>query len=313
VRRLLVAAVAGTALMAVALVASVPAQAAGPCVTLEYLTLLGRAQSALSAVPPQPPAALTAVTEAENLAPSSGTGLAPIIEGLTASPPDIAGAGRRIDLLASTLALPVGSACNVDSREAENALHQVYASSVFADLDQNQPPSIFERIGAVVNWILSHLFGLLGTSGSILLGAMVLAAIAAFVIYRLRGVAGGRRALGTDEPATAGDDPEQEWQLGLAAARRGDHREAIRRAFRAALLDVADRRAHLDRAWTTREMLATLSADADLLAVVAPAAASFDKAWYGGAPVSAADWAVARGRCEAVRRVARHAAGAQTR
>ena len=29
-------------------------------------------------------------------------------------------------------------------------------------------------------------------------------------------------------------------------------------------------------------MLATLSADADLLAVVAPAAAAFDKAWYGG-------------------------------
>jgi Domain of unknown function (DUF4129) len=313
VRRLLIAAIAAIALIAVALVASVPAQAAGPCVTLEYLALLGRAESALSAVPPQPPAALTAVTEAEDLAPSSSAELAPIIEGLTASPADITGSSRRIDLIASTLALPAGSACNIDSRTSEHALHQVYASSVFADLDQNQPPSIFERIGAVVNWILSHLFGLLGTGGSILLGALVLGAIAAFVIYRLRGVVGGRRALGADEPATAGDDPEQEWQLGLAAARRGDHREAIRRAFRAALLDVADRRAHLDRAWTTREMLATLSADADLLAVVAPAAASFDRAWYGGVPVTAADWEVARGRCEAVRRVARHAVGAQSR
>jgi Domain of unknown function (DUF4129) len=310
VRRLLIAAVVGAALMAGALVAAVPARAATPCVTLEYLTLLGRAESALSAVPPQPPAALTAVTEAEDLAPSSSAELAPIIGALTASPPDVIGSGRRIDLIAATLALPAGSACNVDSRMAEKVLHQVYASPVFADLDQNQPPSIFERIGAVVNWILSHLFGLLGTSGSILLGALVLGAIAAFVIYRLRGVVGGRRALGADEPATAGDDPEQEWQLGLAAARRGDHREAIRRAFRAALLDVADRRAHLDRAWTTREMLATLSADADLLAVVAPAAASFDRAWYGRAPVSAADWDVARGRCEAVRRVARHTAGA---
>jgi hypothetical protein len=311
VRRLFIAVAVVTALTAAALAASFPARAAGPCVTLEYLTLLGRAESALSAVPPQPPAALTAVIEAVDLAPSSSSELAPVIAGLTASPPDVAGSGRRIELVASTLALPRGSACDVDSRVAENALHQVYASPVFADLDQNQPPSIFERIGAVVSWILSHLFGLLGSGGSILLGALVLGAIAAFIVYRLRGVVGGRRALGTDEPATAGDDPEREWQLALAAAQRGDHREAIRRAFRAALLDVADRRAHLDRAWTTREMLATLSADADLLAVVAPAAASFDKAWYGGAAVIAADWDVARGRCEAVRRVARHGAGAQ--
>lgn len=312
-KRLLVAAVGVFALMTTVTSGSTHANAATNCLTTTYIGLLDTAGSALAAVPAQPVAALTALTEAEDLVPSTVPVLAPIIGGLTSTPPDVIGTRQHLDLLTTTLALPPGSACNVDSQDAENVLHSVYASHVFADLDQNQPPSIFERIGAVVNWILSHLFGLLGTSGSILLGAMVLAAIAAFVIYRLRGVAGGRRALGTDEPATAGDDPEQEWQLGLAAARRGDHREAIRRAFRAALLDVADRRAHLDRAWTTREMLATLSADADLLAVVAPAAASFDKAWYGGAPVSAADWAVARGRCEAVRRVARHAAGAQTR
>jgi Domain of unknown function (DUF4129) len=307
VRRLLGAGVICVALMAGAVPAAAPAQAAGPCVTLEYLSLLGRAESALSAVPAQPPAALTAVTEAQGLAPSSSSELAPIIAGLTASPPDVSGSRQRIDLIVTTLALPAGSACNVDSRVAENVLHQVYASPVFADLDQNKPPSIFEQIGAAINWILSHLFGLLGSGGSILLGLLVLGAIAAFVIYRLRGVAGGPRALGSDEPATSGDDPDHEWELALAAAQRRDHREAIRRAFRSALLEVADRRAHLDRAWTTRELLATLSVDAELLAVVAPAAASFDRAWYGGAPVGAADWDIARARCEAVRRVARRA------
>jgi len=56
-------------------------------------------------------------------------------------------------------------------------------------------------------------------------------------------------------------------------------------------------------------MLATLSADADLLAVLAPAAAAFDSAWYGGEPVGAAEWDTARARCEAVRQVARHASG----
>ncbi len=311
-RRLLAAVAIFAALATAAIGVAVPAMAAGPCITLEVIGLLGRADNALSAAPAQAPVALTAVIQAEDLAPSSTSELAPIIAELTASPPDVAGARQRLNLIVETLALPTGSACNVDSQVAENLLHQVYASSVFADLDQNQPPSIFERIGAAINWILSHLFGLLGQGGSILLGVLVLAAIAAFVIYRLRGVLGGRRAAVSEEPATAGDDPEREWQLGLAAAQRGDYREAIRRVFRSALLDVADHRAHLDRAWTTREMLATLSADADLLAAIAPAAASFDKAWYGGASVGSPDWEIARVRCEAVRRVARHAAGKQS-
>jgi hypothetical protein len=313
VRRLLAAGVIGAALIAVAGSTAAPARAAGPCVTIEFLMLMGRAESALSAVPPQPPAALTAVTEAEDVAPSSSQVLAPIIAGLTTTPPDVGASRQRIDLIVTTLALPSGSACQVDSRDAQNLLHRVYASSVFAALDQNQPPSILARIGEAIQWILSHLFGLLGQGGSILLGLIVLGAIAAFVIYRLRGVAGSRRARTPDEPATAGNDPDREWDLALAAAERGDYREAIRRAFRSALLEVADRRAQLNRAWTTRELLATLSSDADLLAVVAPAAAAFDKAWYGAEAVGAADWEVARARCDAVRRVARHAAGAQSR
>ena len=312
-RRLLAAGLMGAALIAVTVPTATRARAAGPCTTIEFLTLLGRAESALTAPSPQPAAALTAVTEAGDLAPSSSPALAPIIAALTATPPDVATAMRRIDLVLGTLALPSGSACQVDSREAQNLLHQVYASSVFAALDQNQPPSIFARIGEAVQWILSHLFGLLGQGGSILLGLLVLAAITAFVIYRLRGVAGSRRAHAPDEPATAGTDPDREWDLALAAAGQGEYREAIRRAFRSALLEVAGRRAQLNRAWTTREMLATLSGDADLVAVVAPAAAAFDKAWYGGVAVGAADWEVARARCDAVRRVARHTAGALSR
>jgi Domain of unknown function (DUF4129) len=221
----------------------------------------------------------------------------------------VPGSRRRLDLLATTLALPPGSACNVESQAARNLLHSVYASQVFAELDQKPAPSWIERIGAAINWLLSHLYGLLGSGGSIALGLVVLALIAAFVIYRLRGVLGGRAKAIKEEPATAGDDPDREWRLALAAAQRGDHREAIRRAFRSALLDISGRRVRIDRAWTTREMLVTLSADADLLAVLAPAAAAFDSAWYGGEPVGAAEWDIARARCEAVRQVARHASG----
>ncbi len=311
-RRLFTGIVVGLALLAGGSAGGAPVAAAPPCVTLAYLALLAHADTALAALPPQPSAALVALGEAERLAPSAGPDLSPIIAGLTATPPDLTGSHERLDTIASTLALPAGSACDVDSRASMNLLHEVYSSSVFADLDQNQQPSFLERIGAAINWLLSHLFGLLGTGGSIATGLLVLAAVVAFVAYRLRGFVGARRAAIAEEPRTAGDNPDDEWRLALAAAQRGDDREAIRRAFRSALLEVAGRRAHLDRAWTTREMLATLSAHADLLAVLAPAAAAFDEAWYGAEPVGPGDWDVARARCEAVRRVARHGAGANS-
>lgn len=308
-RRLLIAGIIGSALMTGAVSGTANADAAATCVTNTYIGLLDTADSALTAVPPQPVAAVAGLTQAEELVPSASTLLGPIIAGLTSSPPDISGSRRRLDLLATTLALPPGSACNVESQAARNLLHSVYASQVFADLDQKAAPSWIERIGAAINWVLSHLYGLLGSGGSLALGLVVLALIAAFVIYRLRGVLGGRGTAVKEEPATAGDDPDREWRLALAAAQRGDHREAIRRAFRSALLDISGRRARIDRAWTTREMLTTLSADADLLAVLAPAAAAFDSAWYGAEPVGAAQWETARARCEAVRQVARHASG----
>jgi hypothetical protein len=309
VRRLLLGGLIGAALLTGVASAGVPATAATTCLTTTYIGLLDTAESALHAVPAESVAALTTLTEANDLVPSASPVLAPIIAGLTASPPDVSTSGHRLAILAATLALPPGSACNVDSRAALNLLHSVYASQVFANLDQNPAPSLFERIGAAINWVLSHLYGLLGNGGSIVLGLLVLAAIVAFVVYRIRGTMSGKRVAAGAEPATAGSDPDREWQLALAAAQRGDYREAIRRAFRSALLEVTGRRARIDRAWTTREMLATLSTDADLLAVVAPAAAAFDRAWYSGEPVGAAEWETARARCEAVRKVARHASG----
>ncbi len=309
-RRLIAGTVAGLALLSGGSAGGAPVVAAPPCVTLAYLALLDRAEAALAAAPAQTAPALAALDEAEQLAPSAGPDLRPIIAGISGTPPDLTGSHQRLATIASTLSLPSGSVCDVNSQVSMNLLQQVYSSSVFDDLDQNQQSSLLERIGAAINWLLAHLFGLLGTGGSIAVGLLVLAAILAFVAYRVRGVAATRRAATVEEPSTAGDDPDHEWRVALAAAQRGDHREAIRRAFRSALLEVAGRRARLDRAWTTREMLATLSADADLLAVLAPAAASFDEAWYSAEAVGPAEWDVARTRCEAVRRVAHHGASA---
>lgn len=309
-RRLLAGGVIATGLMTVVASGTAHVAAATTCLTNTYIRLIDSADASLASVPPQPVAALTTLTQAEDLVPSTAPVLGSIISRLTSTPPDVPTSRQGLDLLTRTLALPTGSACDVDSHASQNALHNVYASSVFADLDQRPTPSLFSQIGAAINWVLAHLYGLLGNGGSLLLGLLVAAAILTFVLYRVRGVAGGRRAAAREEPATAGDDPEQEWRLALAAAQHGNHREAIRRAFRSALLDVTGRRARIDRAWTTREMLATFSGDADLLAAIAPAAAAFDRAWYGAEAVSAADWEVARARSEAVRRVARAASKA---
>ena len=58
---------------------------------------------------------------------------------------------------------------------------------------------------------------------------------------------------------------------------------------------------------TTRELLAGVRGDADLLAALAPAAAAFDFAWYSGRPSSRTDWDRARALDDAVRSLARRA------
>ena len=111
-----------------------------------------------------------------------------------------------------------------------------------------------------------------------------------------------------EERAERGTDPDAEWRLALAAAQRGEYREAIRRAFRSALLDAAGRgRLNADTSWTTRELLASIQADPALRAAVLGAAAEFDYAWYSGRPSDAASWEQARVRCDAVRTLARRA------
>jgi hypothetical protein len=138
---------------------------------------------------------------------------------------------------------------------------------------------------------------------------MLALAVAALVWWRVRAGVAAREARVGFEPAERGSDPDREWALALAAAARADHREAIRRAFRSALLETSARgRLHVDSAWTTRELLASAAHDADLVAQLVPAATTFDRAWYSGRSVSAADWETMRRRCDAIRRLARRRA-----
>ena len=288
---------------------SSPRAAAGDrCVAVGYVAGLDRAASVLAATPPDVAAARAQLLQLVAASPSARAVLRPVLSDLETVPPDTADAQQRLATLRATLALPPGSTCHDDPGAARRLLDQVYASPVFANLDQSPQPGILERIGQALAWLASHVRGTLGTSGSIALGAIVLALALALAARQLSGVLAGSPARLAAEHPERGTDPDAEWRLALAAAQRGAYREAIRRAFRSALLDAAGRgRLNADTSWTTRELLASIEGDPALRGAVLAAAAEFDFAWYSGRPSDAMSWERARARCDAVRALARRA------
>ncbi len=246
---------------------------------------------------------------ATSLAPSSAA-LEPITADLQRDPVDVADLRTRLRTLIDALRLPPNSVAE-DPHAAQGALHDVYAQDTFQNLDSNPGnASLLSRIGqavvSAVRWLGQHLVASLGLVPTLILAALILAAILVFIVLRLRAAATrAPRGPLREEPLPRGLDADAEWRNAEEAAARGEHREAVRHAFRSALLSAAERgRLQVDAAWTTAELLSRARGDADLVAALAPAAASFDLAWYSGRPVSAQDWEVACERCSAVRRLA---------
>jgi hypothetical protein len=296
--------------------ASSVANAQAPAPGVEFLTALRQAYDGLGgdAVLPRADArvqrAAAALQEAAGLAAPGSRALAPVIDDLGRDPADLADARMRLRTLLDALALPPNSVPG-DFRAARGALDGVYRQDAFAGLDA--PPSgdsFFARLGGAVldglRWLADHTVGALGTVPSLLLALLVSGIAAFFVVRRLQdtGTRAQRRSAAA-EPPSRWLDAGTEWRAALQAAARDEFRVAVRHAFRSALLSAAESgRLRVDPAWTTGELLARARGDADLVAALAPAAASFDRAWYSGAAVTAADWEVARERCEAVRRLA---------
>src|SRR6202049_2903689 len=98
VRRLLIAVFAGVLVLTGAAAGGAHATAAPACVTTTYIGLLDSAHAALTAEPPQPGVALTALMRAEALVPSTDAVLGPIIAGLTSTPSDASTSRQRLDL-----------------------------------------------------------------------------------------------------------------------------------------------------------------------------------------------------------------------
>jgi hypothetical protein len=192
-----------------------------------------------------------------------------------------------------------------DDSRARQLLHDVYQRPEFRDLDQNGDNVIASSLRRFAGWLVDNTVNRLGRTLSLLLGSVVLLLVLLLAMRRLAASSAGREVHAIDGDGAGGDDPDAEWSLAEAAAARGDHREAVRRAFRSALLSVALRgRMTVNPAWTTRELLARAAGDADLVAALAPAAALFDRAWYSKHEAGEAEWVTMRERCHTIRRLA---------
>lgn len=291
------------ALVAVLLAAGPALRArAASCPAIDYQAGLAAASAALQAVPPDIATARSDVSALLAADTSRSVALQPVVDDLAALPPDEQDAHIRLAAMSATLAYAPNSTCNYDGTAARNTLHGVYASPGFSHLDDSTNNSIVDTILNFLAGLFKGAAAALGPLG-ILLALAVLGLGALLAWRRWHGAAASRGAR-VDEPAAAGDDPDTEWRAAERAAAAADYREAIRRAFRSALIEVALRsRMHLDAAWTTREVLARCDADGDVLVALAAAASLFERAWYGGRPVVAADWNLAAERCVIVRRL----------
>lgn len=301
----LVRAGVAAALISVALACSLaaPARAAG-CTALEYQSGLAAAAAAMAAVPAAVVTARNDVAGLLGADPSRGIALQPVLNDLSAAPPQSDDARMRLEAMSATLAYPAHSTCNYDGAAARNTLHDVYSSPDFRHLDDSNQAGFIDAILNFLAGVFGRAARALGAVGGIAVALAVLGLAALLAWRRWHGSAASRGAR-VDELAAAGDDPDMEWRAAARAAAAGDHREAIRRAFRSALIEVALRgRVHLDAAWTTRELLARCDADGDVLVALAAAASLFERAWYGARVVTAADWDLAAERCATVRRLA---------
>jgi Domain of unknown function (DUF4129) len=200
--------------------------------------------------------------------------------------------------------------CFPNHAHALSQLHSVYSSPALSHLDDNGNNGFFQSIGnAVVNFI-NQLSSRAGGNIATLLFVLIVATLVALVVWwTVRRPA--PRPMPSLHEAPGSVDPGVEWNAALAAAAAADYREAVRRAFRSALLAVAIRgRLAVDPAWTNRELLQRANADPALLACLAPAAHIFEVSWYSGRPTTESAWLTQHDRCKAILSLAQEGAAA---
>jgi hypothetical protein len=180
---------------------------------------------------------------------------------------------------------------------ARNKLDEILHQREFSSV---QGPTWFERLQERAQyWIfrlLEKIFGRLGrypAAGNILLWMAVGVAVVLSVVLLLRFLVSTReRASLRFDAAGPTSATWKDWgRDALAAAGRGDYREAIRLAYWAGILRMEELGAwQADRARTHREYLRLLSADDANRAPLARVTSQFETTWYGGNPASAREF-----------------------
>ncbi len=147
------------------------------------------------------------------------------------------------------------------------------------------PPSTSEAIGWVV----------------LAIGALLVLGLIGYLLLGLRRMIAVEARSDDDDPA-AGLTARTALDQASQVARSGDYRSAMRYLYISALLWLDERELlRYDRALTNREYLDRLRGNPALRERLRPVVETFDRVWYGHAPLDAESFAAYRAQVEALR------------
>jgi hypothetical protein len=231
-------------------------------------------------------------------------------EALAKTDPDFPALEQRLGAILDALALP-NSAVPADARQK---LEELLNAPPFGQ----RPPAemswwdrmwddFFRWLGRILDSIFYPINDAsVGAGPSLgwligIVGGILLLAVFAYLLFGLR------RNLAAAAQKT--DDPEANLTSRTAfdqandVARSGDYRSAMRYLYLAALLWLDEKgKLRYDRALTNREYLSQLRDDPKLRERLAPVVDTFDRVWYGHAPLDDTTFAVYQRQVEDLRK-----------
>jgi Domain of unknown function (DUF4129) len=183
------------------------------------------------------------------------------------------------------------------ANDAGAKLKKILARGEFQDATGPSALDLWRARAA--RWIVVHILRLLGflhisqKTGNALAWVVLFAAIVALFYAIYRWLTKSSKQVDFRAEVEPSPSDARHWvQEALAAAERGDFREAVHCAYWAAVAHLEDiRMLPRDRARTPRESLRLLEQFPRELGVLKAITRSFELVWYGYRPVSATEWA----------------------
>jgi hypothetical protein len=197
-----------------------------------------------------------------------------------------------------------GDSKQPSSDTARGHLDKILQRSEFAG---QQGPGQWERVWEKIGrWVSEQILKLMralrlgAATGNFISWAVVGLAFLALAYFVFRTLAGRSRPLETAaETPTDLSDPRQWARDALAAADRGDYREAVHCAYWATVVRLENLGLlKRDRARTPRESLRLLERNPTEQKLLREFTRHFELIWYGYRPASAQDWSDARAHLE---------------